>query len=504
MGIFNRSRVYGLNESVSPVTEGEFHETFEVVGESDLSYECSVFCAGIQEASNQWSMEMGLDELDYAQTFGEELVYESENGAEANKKNGGKLKAFFAGIIAAIKKFFGKIKTKIVTFFSKLSGKAKAMATTAASAEKAAGKAMAAKRAAQASETQRSEAAKAIENEMVYPYSEEILDIDGWKDMVDIGPFKDTFDEFFGILADIDSKAMANRAKAINDKSHGNELPTGTTGSKPMSADDLKDWAKDANKADERSAEAKEKALKRAEKTKYTDAEVSGGSDRYDTQRLDAFSKEWIENSKLGEKILAMFCGAKAGKAGSVNMGLEYFGNYLASFYRRGNGSGDSLHGSKGDESAKIKLGNIIDSIPASKAWTYETMSANYEKMTSTNAVKSLQACCDKSEREIEAQLKRFEKEAGRFEGTAVISVVQKGLTNASSYVTRGCSEFVQACVGYSQELNIVYNKFLAALAKVEAKGNKGAAEGGKPEEKKEDKAKNESYSFMSAFSSIC
>lgn len=501
MGIFNRSRVYGLNESVAPVTEGEFHETFEVVGESDLSYECSVFCAGIQEASNQWSMEMGLDELDYAQTFGEELVYESDNGTEANKKNGGKLKAFFAGIIAAIKKFFGKIKTKIMTFFSKLGGKAKAMATTAASAEKAAGKAMAAKRASQASEAQRAEAAKAIENEKVYPYSEEILDIDGWKEMVDIGPFKDTFDEFFGILADIDSKAMEKRAKAINDKPHGNDLPTG---SKPMSADDLKDWAKDANKADERNAEAKEKALKRAEKNKYSDDEVKNSADKYDNQRLDTFSKEWIENGKLGEKILSMFCGAKAGTAGSTNMGVDFFGRYLASFYRRGNGTGNSLDGNKPDENAKIKLGNIVDDINAGKAWTYDTMSANYEKISSTNAVSSLKACLDKSEREIEAQLKRFEKEAGRFEGTAVISATQRGLTNASQYVTRGCTEFVNACVGYSQELNIVYNKFLAALAKVEAKGNKGAAEAEKPEEKKEDKAKNESYSFMSAFSSIC
>lgn len=499
MGIFNRSRVYGLNESVSPVTEGEFHECFEIVGESDLSYECSVFCAGIQEASNQWSMEIGLDELDYAQTFGEELVYESENGAEANKKNGGKLKAFFAGIIAAIKKFFGKIKTKIVTFFSKLSGKAKAIATTAGSAEKAAGKAMAAKRAAQASEAQRAEAAKAIENEMVYPYSAEILDIDGWKEMVDIGPFKDAFDQFFGILADIDDKISLTAGR-----------------NKPISGDDLSDWASgnrvkpkedDKAKDDKKGKDDKKEKEEEAKKPRnYTDDEVRGGADAYDKQRLDAFSKEWIENGRLGESILSMFCGAKAGTGRLTNQSVEYFGNFLASFYRRGDGKGDSLKGNKPNENAKIKLGNIVDSINSSKAWTYDTMSANYEKIASTNAVRSLQACCDKSEREIEAQLKRFEKEAGRFEGTAVIATAQRGLTNASQYVMRGCSEFVQACVGYSQELNIVYNKFLSALAKVEAKAAPAAGEKteDKKEEKKEDKAKNESYSFMSAFSSIC
>ena len=110
MGIYNRNgMIASLNESTRGFGPIEVCETF-TVGD-DLSWSCAKVCASIEEASNTWMREIGMEELEHATIFGEELIYEAEDASA--KKNGGKFKAFLLNIKNAVIKFFKTIKEKI-------------------------------------------------------------------------------------------------------------------------------------------------------------------------------------------------------------------------------------------------------------------------------------------------------------------------------------------------------------------------------------------------------
>ena len=116
MGIYNRNgMIASLNESTRGFGPVEVCETF-TVGD-DLGWSCAKVCASIEEASNEWMREIGMEELEYATVFGEELVYETEDASA--KKNKSKFMAFTSSVKDAVARFFQKLREKVAAFFAK-------------------------------------------------------------------------------------------------------------------------------------------------------------------------------------------------------------------------------------------------------------------------------------------------------------------------------------------------------------------------------------------------
>lgn len=203
MGIYNRNgMIASLNESTRGFGPVEVCETF-IVGD-DLGWSCAKVCASIEEASNEWMREIGMEELEHATIFGEELVYEAEDASA--KKNKGKFMTFIASVAKAVAKFFRTIREKVAAFFAKF--KKKSGNTTSVSQQVA--------MLDNIEIELKKKAAEAIADEEAPMFSKTIMEVDNYLNIVSTNKIKEeVVDKFIDDLEILHDEIVAggNRDK---------------------------------------------------------------------------------------------------------------------------------------------------------------------------------------------------------------------------------------------------------------------------------------------------
>lgn len=481
MGIYNRNgMIASLNESTRGFGPIEVCETF-TVGD-DLSWSCAKVCASIEEASNTWMREIGMEELEHATIFGEELIYEAEDASA--KKNGGKFKAFLLNIKNAVIKFFKTIKEKIVNFFAKFKKK-KDTTAKGSNGEMTSDEAF-----LRASAVRQAEMIKAADNTLKWKAAEEIKDteapvfhkcvfnIENYSDIVSTNMVKEMVDEFFDDVDMIIDIFDANNEKNATKDEEDNlkkiqKLPDG----------DAKQAAIDAVKASGKA----ERLILKNEKLTNDDVNAASKNSTFDA-KYKQFKERWIDDpSKVRLTVAETFLGKLSGSDSSF---LKSRKSYSDAF---------KIIIANRDKSEKI--GNIIDNLPPS-IWTLDKLSSAQEAIEK-GVDKTLGKTMDGLHEQFEMILLEFDTKVPRMSNTNIIASVKEHVSLLTKIYLESASEFTSTALEYLTHVKAIWNRYIAAYEKLkkaaEAKKN---SNNGSDESASKD-SKNEGYNFFGAFESI-
>lgn len=476
MGIYNRNgMIASLNESTRGFGPVEVCETF-TVGD-DLGWSCAKVCASIEEASNEWMREIGMEELEYATVFGEELIYEADDASAKNNKN--KFMAFISSVKNAIAKFFQKIREKVAAFFAKFKKKkADTGSTSTDDANVAFTRATAVRQAAMLDNIEtnlKRKAAEAIADEEAPMFSKTIIEVDNYLNLVSTNKIKEeVVDRFLEDLEDLNDEIMAAGNKKIDDETD-DAIKVAQFRDKGND-----EYVRNINKRrDEAKAKLKERKF---DNTDVNDA--TGNSDSKYMAKYKEFKAKWIENPAETRKVVAsMFISSNeelrefvvTAKAKTNN---ENMGKMLTNIF-----TGDG---------AKKKIGNIMDNAPGTP-WSIENMTATSEA-TEKNIESQLNEAMGKLQKQFTELVNSIETRAARFSETDMIAMVKSHVSAVTQMYMAGATAFTEAAISYIGYNKTLWNKYMVALEKV------------KTESKESDSKKasaNEGYNFFGAFESI-
>lgn len=480
MGIYNRNGVLAsLNESTRGFEPIEVCETF-TVGD-DLGWSCAKVCASIEEASNEWMREIGMEELEHATIFGEELVYEAEDASA--KKNKGKLMAFITNVKNAIVKFFQKIREKVAAFFAKFKKKKADTGSGSAStdgstddANAAFTRATATRQAAMLDNIEtnlKRKAAEAIADEEAPMFSKTIIEVDNYLNLVSTNTIKEeVVDRFIEDLEDLNDEIMAAGNKKIDDETDD-----------AIKVAQFRDKGNDEyiRNINKRRDDAKAKLKER--KFDNTDVyDATGKSDSKFMAKYKKFEEKWVNKPAETRKVVAsMFI--------SSNEELREFA-VTANSKTNNENMGKMLTNIFTGDGVKKKIGNIMDNAPGTP-WSIENMTATSEA-TEKNIESQLNEAMGKLQKQFTELVDSIETRAVRFSETNLIAAVKGYVTSVTQMYMAGATAFTEAVISYISYNKTLWNKYMAALETVKAE-SKGS----------EKKSANEGYNFFGAFESI-
>ena len=481
MGIYNRNgMIASLNESTRGFGPVEVCETFRVG--DDLGWSCAKVCASIEEASNEWMREIGMEELEHATVFGEELIYEAEDASA--KKNKNKFMAFISSIKNAVMKFFKTIKDKIVSFFAKFKKKKDTTKDNGSgSGEMTSDEAF-----LRASAVRQAEMIKAADNTLKWKAAEEIkdtevpvyhkcvVDIENYSDMVSSNMVKEMVDEFFDdvdMLIDIIDTEVEKAA----DKAEDEEILKIQTA--PKGSEKEKQAAIDAMKATAKFEKAKFKA------SKLSNDDVNDAANNPTFQaKYKAFKERWIDDpSKVRQTVAEMFLGKLSG---SIANFLKTRSSYSEAF---------KIILAQHDKSEKI--GNIIDN-SAPSIWTLEKLSSAQEAIEK-GVDKNLSIAMDGLQKQFDEILKKFDDKSSRMSETNIIAATKQHVSMLTKTYLDSAAAFTDSALNYLTQVKTIWNRYISAYEKLKkaAEAKKNSNNGS------ESTAKNEGYNFFGAVESI-
>ena len=476
MGIYNRNgMIASLNESTRGFGPVEVCETFRVG--DDLGWSCAKVCASIEEASNEWMREIGMEELEHATIFGEELVYEAEDASA--KKNKNKFMAFISSVKNAIANFFQKIREKVAAFFAKF--KKKKADTGSASTDDtnvAFTRATAVRQAAMLDNIETNlkiKAAEAIADEEAPMFSKTIIEVDNYLNLVSTNKIKEeVVDKFLEDLEDLNDEIMAAGNKKIDDETD-DAIKVAQFRDKGND-----EYVRNINKRrDEAKAKLKERKF---DNTDVNDATVK--SDSKFMAKYEEFKAKWINNPIETRKVVAsMFI--------SSNEELSEFVTTASSKTTNEN-MGKMLTNIFTGDGAKKKIGNIMDNAPGTP-WSIENMTATSEA-TEKNIESQLNEAMGKLQKQFTELVNSIETRAVRFSETDMIAMVKSHVSAVTQMYMAGATAFTEAAISYIGYNKTLWNKYMVALEKVKAESKESGT-------KKE--SANEGYNFFGAFESI-
>lgn len=476
MGIYNRNgMIASLNESTRGFGPVEVCETFRVG--DDLGWSCAKVCASIEEASNEWMREIGMEELEHATIFGEELVYEAEDASA--KKNKNKFMAFISSVKNAIANFFQKIREKVAAFFAKF--KKKKADTGSASTDDtnvAFTRATAVRQAAMLDNIEtnlKRKAAEAIADEEAPMFSKTIIEVDNYLNLVSTNKIKEeVVDKFLEDLEDLNDEIMAAGNKKIDDETD-DAIKVAQFRDKGND-----EYVRNINKRrDEAKAKLKERKF---DNTDVNDATVK--SDSKFMAKYEEFKAKWINNPIETRKVVAsMFI--------SSNEELSEFVTTASSKTTNEN-MGKMLTNIFTGDGAKKKIGNIMDNAPGTP-WSIENMTATSEA-TEKNIESQLNEAMGKLQKQFTELVNSIETRAVRFSETDMIAMVKSHVSAVTQMYMAGATAFTEAAISYIGYNKTLWNKYMVALEKVKAESKESGT-------KKE--SANEGYNFFGAFESI-
>ena len=455
MGIYNRNgMIASLNESTRGFGPIEVCETF-TVGD-DLGWSCAKVCASIEEASNEWMREIGMEELEYATVFGEELIYEADDASA--KKNKNKFMAFISSVKNTIVKFFQKIREKVTAFFAKFKKKKADTGST----DDAFTRATAVRQAAMLDNIEtnlKRKAAEAIADEEAPMFSKTIIEVDNYLNLVSTNKIKEEVVDRF--LEDLEDLNDAIKVAQFRDK--GND-----------------EYVRNINKRrDEAKAKLKERKF---DNTDVNDA--TGNSDSKFMTKYNEFKAKWISNPMETRKVVAsMFI--------SSNEELGEFVSTTSSKTTNEN-MGKMLTNIFTGDGVKKKIGNIMDNAPGTP-WSIENMTATSEA-TEKNIESQLNEAMGKLQKQFTELVNSIETRAVRFSETDIIAMVRSHVSAVTQMYMAGATAFTEAAISYIGYNKTLWNKYMVALEKVKAESKESYT-------KKE--SANEGYNFFGAFESI-
>lgn len=479
MGIYNRNgMIASLNESTRGFGPVEVCETFRVG--DDLGWSCAKVCASIEEASNEWMREIGMEELEHATVFGEELIYEAEDASA--KKNKNKFMAFIASIKNAVMKFFKTIRDKIVSFFAKFKKK-KDTTKDNGSGEMTSDEAF-----LRASAVRQAEMIKAADNTLKWKAAEEIkdtevpvyhkcvVDIENYSDMVSSNMVKEMVDEFFDdvdMLIDIIDTEFEKEANKAEDE----EILKVQTA--PKGGEKEKQAGIDMIKASANWDKAKFKA------SKLSNDIVNDAANNPTFQaKYKAFKERWIDDpSKVRQTVAEVFLGKLSG---SIANFLKTRSSYSEAF---------KIILAQHDKSEKI--GNIIDN-SAPSIWTLEKLSSAQEAIEK-GVDKNLSIAMDGLQKQFDEILKKFDDKSSRMSETNIIAATKQHVSMLTKTYLDSAAAFTDSALNYLTQVKTIWNRYISAYEKLKkaAEAKKNSNNGS------ESAAKNEGYNFFGAFESI-
>ena len=455
MGIYNRNgMIASLNESTRGFGPIEVCETF-TVGD-DLGWSCAKVCASIEEASNEWMREIGMEELEYATVFGEELIYEADDASA--KKNKNKFMAFISSVKNTIVKFFQKIREKVTAFFAKFKKKKADTGST----DDAFTRATAVRQAAMLDNIEtnlKRKAAEAIADEEAPMFSKTIIEVDNYLNLVSTNKIKEEVVDRF--LEDLEDLNDAIKVAQFRDK--GND-----------------EYVRNINKRrDEAKAKLKERKF---DNTDVNDA--TGNSDSKFMTKYNEFKAKWISNSMETRKVVAsMFISSN-----------EELGEFVSTTNSKttNENMGKMLTNIFTGDGVKKKIGNIMDNAPGTP-WSIENMTATSEA-TEKNIESQLNEAMGKLQKQFTELANSIETRAVRFSETDIIAMVRSHVSAVTQMYMAGATAFTEAAISYIGYNKTLWNKYMVALEKVKAESKESYT-------KKE--SANEGYNFFGAFESI-
>lgn len=475
MGIYNRNgMIASLNESTRGFGPVEVCETFRVG--DDLGWSCAKVCASIEEASNEWMREIGMEELEYATIFGEELIYEAEDASA--KKNKGKFMAFITSVKNAIAKFFQKIREKVAAFFAKFKKKKADTGDTGSTddANAAFTRATATRQAAMLDNIEtnlKRKAAEAIADEEAPMFSKTIIEVDNYLNLVSTNNIKEeVVDRFIEDLEDLNDEIMAAGNKKIDDETDD-----------AIKVAQFRDKGNDEyiRNINKRRDDAKAKLKER--KFDNTDVyDATGKSDSKFMAKYKKFEAKWVNNPAETRKVVAsMFI--------SSNEELREFA-VTANSKTNNENMGKMLTNIFTGDGVKKKIGNIMDNAPGTP-WSIENMTATSEA-TEKNIESQLNEAMGKLQKQFTELVNSIETRAARFSETNLIAAVKGYVTSVTQMYMAGATAFTEAVISYISYNKTLWNKYMAALETVKAESKSS-----------EKKSANEGYNFFGAFESI-
>lgn len=481
MGIYNRNgMIASLNESTRGFGPVEVCETFRVG--DDLGWSCAKICASIEEASNEWMREIGMEELEHATVFGEELIYEAEDASA--KKNKNKFMAFISSIKNAVMKFFKTIKDKIVSFFAKFKKKKDTTKDNGSgSGEMTSDEAF-----LRASAVRQAEMIKAADNTLKWKAAEEIkdtevpvyhkcvVDIENYSDMVSSNMVKEMVDEFFD---DVDMLIDIIDAEADKEANKAEEEDTLHF----QTAPDLTDKERETGIAAAKAGAEYWRTSNRASKISNDSINKAANNPTFQA-KYKAFKERWIDDpSKVRQTVAEMFLGKLSG---SIANFLKTRSSYSEAF---------KIILAQHDKSEKI--GNIIDN-SAPSIWTLEKLSSAQEAIEK-GVDKNLSIAMDGLQKQFDEILKKFDDKSSRMSETNIIAATKQHVSMLTKTYLDSASAFTDSALNYLTQVKTIWNRYISAYEKLKkaAEAKKNSNNGS------ESTAKNEGYNFFGAFESI-
>ncbi len=479
MGIYNRNgMIASLNESTRGFGPVEVCETFRVG--DDLGWSCAKLCASIEEASNEWMREIGMEELEHATVFGEELVYEAEDASA--KKNKNKFMAFIASIKNAVMKFFKTIRDKIVSFFAKFKKK-KDTTKDNGSGEMTSDEAF-----LRASAVRQAEMIKAADNTLKWKAAEEIkdtevpvyhkcvVDIENYSDMVSTNMVKEMVDEFFDDVDMLIDIIDTETEKEINKAEEKKRLEFQTS-------PDYNDEERKAGVTATKAVADYERQASRLSKISNGDVNAAANNPTFQA-KYKAFKERWIDDpSKVRQTVAEVFLGKLSG---SIANFLKTRSSYSEAF---------KIILAQHDKSEKI--GNIIDN-SAPSIWTLEKLSSAQEAIEK-GVDKNLSIAMDGLQKQFDEILKKFDDKSSRMSETNIIAATKQHVSMLTKTYLDSASAFTDSALNYLTQVKTIWNRYISAYEKLKkaAEAKKNSNNGS------ESAAKNEGYNFFGAFESI-
>lgn len=450
MGIYNRNgMIASLNESTRGFGPIEVCETF-TVGD-DLGWSCAKVCASIEEASNEWMREIGMEELEHATIFGEELIYEADD-ASANI-NKSKFMAFITSIKNAVIKFFKTAREKIAAFFAKFKKKK----SSAEDIEKSI----------------RRKAADMIADEEAPMFCKTITEVDNYLNLVSTNTIKEeVVDKFIEDLEDLEDEIMSAGNKKIDDEYK--------YGYKSIDGQDVYKKMKEMNdKRDEAKAKLKERNFDNDDVNAAT-----GKSDSKFMAKYAKFKNKWVDNPETTRYIIGKMLLSDSDVI-KLNSSIGDSDNSNLSAVLKLIYTGDD----------KKKIGNIMDN-NSNTPWSIETMTAT-NKAIENNIESQLNEAMGKLQKQFNEIIDEVSTRAGRLSETYLVAATQSYMRMVSQMYMAAASAFTESAISYLTYNKTLWNKFLAAIEKVKSGNGEGEKEGS------ENKSTNEGYNFFGAFESI-
>lgn len=481
MGIYNRNgMIASLNESTRGFGPVEVCETFRVG--DDLGWSCAKVCASIEEASNEWMREIGMEELEHATVFGEELIYEAEDASA--KKNKNKFMAFIASIKNAVMKFFKTIRDKIASFFAKFKKKKDTTKDNGSgSGEMTSDEAF-----LRASAVRQAEMIKAADNTLKWKAAEEIkdtevpvyhkcvVDIENYSDMVSSNMVKEMVDEFFDDVDMLIDIIDTETEKVINKAEEKRNLEFQTS-------PDYNDEERKAGVTATKAVADYERQASRLSKISNDDVNAAANNPTFQA-KYKAFKERWIDDpSKVRQTVAEMFLGKLSG---SIANFLKTRSSYSEAF---------KIILAQHDKSEKI--GNIIDN-SAPSIWTLEKLSSAQEAIEK-GVDKNLSIAMDGLQKQFDEILKKFDDKSSRMSETNIIAATKQHVSMLTKTYLDSASAFTDSALNYLTQVKTIWNRYISAYEKLKkaAEAKKNSNNGS------ESTAKNEGYNFFGAFESI-